>query len=370
VLLACLLPAHTAGAEVALDEGESVFLFGDLRFRGETDRDSRRSDGSRRQDRDRARVRARLGLKWTPLEHLSFLARARTGNTDGQQSPHVTIWQDGDDGDADVLVDRAWVKGSWSRGEVWLGRNGHGFWRQDEFLFDDDVYFDGLGFRVAGGSDSTKHELRGTFAAVPEGDASLSWDDQGWLSGLQYALHHDCGEGRGFSVALSGLRFGDDDSHANPVLRDLDATIWALQLQARLRAGDLPVTLGADLLYNSDAPPQDVWNRDERTGWALFAKFGGLSRGGDWLAGAFLARVEEFALVPFLAQDDWLRWGSATQTRSSNYEGLELRFGYAFRDDMNLVARLYLVDGIELRSATATHREDGKRFRIDLNWKF
>jgi hypothetical protein len=37
---------------------------------------------------------------------------------------------------------------------------------------------------------------------------------------------------------------------------------------------------------------------------------------------------------------------------------------------MNVVARLYIVDGIKLRSATSLDKEDGNRFRVDLNWKF
>lgn len=63
------------------------------------------------------------------------------------------------------------------------------------------------------------------------------------------------------------------------------------------------------------------------------------------------------------AQDDWVRWGSATQTRGSNLKGHELRFGYGLAKDLNLLARLYLVESI-------TTVEDGKRFRIDLNYSY
>ena len=36
----------------------------------------------------------------------------------------------------------------------------------------------------------------------------------------------------------------------------------------------------------------------------------------------------------------------------------------------NVVARLYLVDGIKRRSATSSDKEDSHRFRVDFNWKF
>ena len=44
-------------------------------------------------------------------------------------------------------------------------------------------------------------------------------------------------------------------------------------------------------------------------------------------------------------------------------EGSELRFAYALEKNMNLVARLYLVEAI-------TTGEDGSRFRLDLNYTF
>jgi hypothetical protein len=44
-------------------------------------------------------------------------------------------------------------------------------------------------------------------------------------------------------------------------------------------------------------------------------------------------------------------------------KGHELRFACALAGNMNVVARLYLADAI-------TTIEDGKRFRVDFNYKF
>ena len=92
-------------------------------------------------------------------------------------------------------------------------------------------------------------------------------------------------------------------------------------------------------------------------------KLGSLKERGDWLAAYYYARIETFAVNSSFAQDDWVRWGSATETRASNLKGHELRFAYAFEKNINLVARLYLVEAI-------TTAEDGNRFRVDLNFKF
>jgi len=64
-----------------------------------------------------------------------------------------------------------------------------------------------------------------------------------------------------------------------------------------------------------------------------------------------------------MAQDDWFRFGSATQTRSSDFRGHELSAGYAVTDRLNVLARYFTVESI-------TTREDGKRFRLDLNYSF
>ena len=63
------------------------------------------------------------------------------------------------------------------------------------------------------------------------------------------------------------------------------------------------------------------------------------------------------------AQDDWARWGSATQTDSSDFTGHELQGAVALSSQINLVTRLFFVDSI-------TTAAESKRFRVDLNYRF
>ena len=86
---------------------------------------------------------------------------------------------------------------------------------------------------------------------------------------------------------------------------------------------------------------------------------------GDWLAAYYYARIEQFAVNNSFAQDDWVRWGSATQTRASNMQGHEFRGAYVLMKNMNLVGRLYLTEAV-----SDNNDEDGNRFRLDLNYKF
>jgi hypothetical protein len=82
----------------------------------------------------------------------------------------------------------------------------------------------------------------------------------------------------------------------------------------------------------------------------------------DWLVGYYYAHIETFAVNASYAQDDWVRFGNGPQTNGTDIKGHEFRAAYAFTKNLNLMARLFLVEAIKMR-------QDGKRFRLDLNWK-
>jgi hypothetical protein len=148
-----------------------------------------------------------------------------------------------------------------------------------------------------------------------------------------------------------------------------DYALVAASAQARWPVGKRPLTLGADWLTNvedydeSDPDPFTVQNRDQTDGYVLLASYGKLEARADWLAAYYYAHLETFAVDNSYSQDDWARWGSATQFRLSNLKGHELRFGYAFTPNMNLITRFYAVEAI-------TTVEDGKRMRADFNYTF
>ena len=91
VLLLALAAPPGLSAQIALDDAERLRLSGDFRLRFESDWDSARADGSERSDRNRLRIRARVVLSYDPTEAVSFGFRLRTGETEAQQSPHLTI---------------------------------------------------------------------------------------------------------------------------------------------------------------------------------------------------------------------------------------------------------------------------------------
>ena len=362
LLLAGAIPADGA---VQVDNEGLLSLYGDFRLRMEQDWDSRRADGSPREDRLRARVRTRLGLEWEVTDALRFAVRLRSGAEGSHQSPHITVldFDNNDTGDADFHLDlwnlEARGKHLWG----WAGRNGLPFWKQNEMFWDDDVTPLGL----AGGWSIGEVSLRAAHLALPVGMTSFS----GTLSAFQVVYERERAS-PAWTLAAGFYAFNADaDDPDGARLRSgngrRDYAITVVSGQLRLDAAGRPLVLGVDLLDNSATYGVDDAfaraHRDETGGFVLSAIWGSAAKRGDWALGYLFGRLEALAVNASYAQDDWVRWGSATETDSSDLRGHELRLVYGLGRAGNLVARLYLVEAI---SST----QDGKRFRLDYNVKF
>jgi hypothetical protein len=227
------------------------------------------------------------------------------------------------------------------------------------------------GYKMDVGAESNL-AFNAAYYSLPAGMRNFS----GKLAGGQVVLGTKLAD-TGLTLAGGYYYFNADNGNTNNVLYlqnngERDYQIWVGNIQAKLTAWDLPWALGFDYMHNSEdynasdlvgaAPGVDD---DDTDGYDLYVKLGKLKNKGDWLAAYYYARIEQFAVNNSFAQDDWVRWGSSTQTRASNMKGHELRGGYAIMKDMNLVARLYIAEAV-----SDNNDEDGNRFRLDLNYKF
>ncbi len=355
---------------------DKVSLFADFRTRVETDWDSQNSSGASRDDRTRARIRARVGFTFSPTDRLTLGVRARTGSDDSHQSPHITVvdFDDNDTGDADVNLDKWFLKGQGKKWWGWVGRNSLPFWKQDEMFWDDDATPAGLagGYR-SGLGEAGRLEVNVGYLSLPAGMQEFS----GNLGLGQLVYSKPLAKG-GLTAAVGVLSFdaNPDDPDASLLGNGLrDYTVWIASVQGTLKPGNRKLTFGADVIHNAEdysdtdplspgSPEQFTFdNRDETDGVVFLVKLGGVKEKGDWLAGYYYSRIETLAVNGSYAQDDWVRWGSATESRGTNMKGHELRFAYGLSKSSNLVFRLYLVEAI-------TTPEDGNRFRADWNVKF
>jgi len=347
-----------ANAEITLDGAGRIAFYGDGRLRLEKDWDSYRGDGTKRDDRTRMRIRARLGLVLKPTSWLEAGVRARTGNDDHQQSGHITIKDfDGNpNGASDLNLDKWYVKGKWDKLSVWLGRNRLPWWKQNSLFWDDDVTPKGAGliFKPAIGPGTLT--VNAGYYELPAGMR----DYTGEAGSLQLVYEQDSLK-TGFTLS-GGVMDIDADAipgdYASTILLQgnalRDYTLWLIQAQWRINNLPQHFYLGADYLHNSQsysASDPNVYtalHHDDVDGYVLQAVYGHNS----------------------YAQDDWVRWGSSDQTSASNMKGPEIRAGIGLGHNMNLITRLFIVKGIEKEFPGDERNQTGKRFRIDFNYSF
>lgn len=370
LILAAIASGCLAGnaiAEKALSADGKLTYYGDLRLRYEADYDSARADGTIRDDRHRARIRARVGLNYELDNHWRAGVRVRTGNHRSQQSSHLTFkTDDGSHDDLDFVVDKYFLAYRNDHYSAWAGRNSFPFWKQNELFWDDDVTPTGLAASMTPGGGDVTLTLGGFM--LPDGGYQVH---QPMVGGqVRYTLQ--VGEVMA-TLAPGFFHFFETDDPANYLLTGNDRrdyAVAALNAQVATELTGVPVTLGVDFYKNfadystgvSD-PFITPSNKDENFGYVLSARLGSLKEKGDWLLGYYYAHIEQFAVNASYAQDDWIRWGNGPQTRSSNFEGHEIRAAYAVLDTLNIVARWYLVESVK-------GAEDGNRFRLDVNFSF
>jgi hypothetical protein len=374
--ISSLLTGFPARAEEEPDR--KLRLFGDFRLRLEQDWDSLQGDGTERDDRLRLRIRLRGGIEYRFNDQWSALVQARTGPDLSQQSPHITIYDfdDGPTGPYDVNLDHWFLRFSTGSFEVWAGRNELSFWHQDDlFVFDNVTY--------AGAGGSYRHGLgEGTLAwhlnavALPVGMRDFS--GTAFIGQVAYDREWD---NSGFTLAVGffGSNADPDDPAGEILLTEnntRDYRVLDFQVQYRSRAFGKPLQVGFDTTHNFadyDQAPEgsfSEFHRDHVDGYVFEILWGEGGDAGDWQLGYYWAHLEALSAHSSYIQDDWVRWGDANQVRATNLKGSELRVIYTIRPNMNLFARLFFVDAIDLLQPGDTTRETGNRLRIDWNVSF
>lgn len=379
-----LITGYAGQAEETPEEGPAeakprlAEFFGDFRVRLEQDWDSRQGDGTQRDDRLRLRIRLRVGLDLNFTEKWSARVQLRSGAHDSQQSPHITIYDfdGGDTGPYQFNFDY-WYASYKSGGfEAWAGRNDLSFWHQDDLFLIDNVTYAGVG-------GSYRHDLKrgaitwmANLVALPVGMRHFSGTS---LIGQAAYEREFKSTGLTAAVGVFASRADPDDPTGELLLtgnntRDYD--LLNLQFQHRSSVLGRPLRLGMDYSRNfkdyGKAPIGSFSNfhKDHLDGYVLEVLWGRGGNKGDWQVGYYYSYVKALAAHSSYIQDDWARWGTATQARLTNMKGSEFRALYTLSPRQNIFARLFFVDAIDLLEPGDTALEDGKRFRIEYNLAF
>lgn len=344
---------------------------GDLRLRLEADWDSQKSDGSARDDRDRARIRLRVNGNYQLSDNTSFSARMRTGSNKSHQSPHYTLadFNGNDKGDFDLGLDKWFIRQKISFGDTktntWIGRNSLNIWKQNELFWDDDATVGGIASQFETALDN-KAKIGGSAGVVALPVGLTKYAGTMVYGQLYYQNSYELGDIK-VASGLFDMNADADDIDGRLLLVNngqLDHQIWLNSFSIKLPA--LPVTIGLDYMRNLSsysAEELSLAKDDNKDG--IVASIG-IKKLFDQPALSFkytYANIGALAVNSSYSQDDWMRWGNATETRSSDFSGHEVRLKYQMATYGNLVIRFYSVDA---KSTT----EDGNRFRVDWNIKF
>ncbi len=365
--LAFLLGGPSIFSQDTLETGNKLQFYSDFRFRAEHDWNSQRANGVFRPDRFRLRYRARFGFNFQWSNQIEFGARLRTGSLLNQQSPHITLGDEFQEGA--IGIDKAFIRGAHDKMWWWLGKNTFPFWKQNELLWDDDINPGGvaLGWCLPAADQFSLKPSIGYFIIR---DTTI---DKSYLIAAQIAAEVELAK---MKLSFASGFFGFNNMRYRPGQQswtlDYDIIHSGVKMEFESYTG---VTLGFDYLLNlknygsiHDIPER---LRNQIDGFVGSLSLGGLDKKGDFMVAYTNAQIGNFSVVDYLAQDDWVRWGFANTpgTRSSNFKGHEVKTAYAFGNTFNAVFRIYFVQGM-VPADEQSIRETGNRFRMDLNVKF
>ena len=357
IFLLCLFAPFSLAAE------SDIQWSADFRLRLEQDWDSTNRSGAQRDDRLRARIRARASVHVAPSDSWDFGVRLRTGSDASQQSGHITIYDFDDNprGNEHVNADLWFARYQSAGHSVWVGRNRYPFWKQNAMFWDDDATL--IGFAYKGGE---LVEFNVGLFTLPVG---LTKNHGQMLAGqVKYA------NGAGLSLAggLFELRGDPDDQKAAALLLDDNGQRDYRLLQfhgqwIKTTPGGV-LKLGLDyshnlLNYNDPLDSFASERRDQTDGFVLSCQFSPDKLQGVFNFGYFYADIETLAVHNSYSQDDWMRWGGGGQTRSSGFTGHELGVTWRHSKRMNIVARVFSAESLD-------SVEDGKRARVEVNFRF
>jgi len=347
---------------------------GDFRFRTEQDWNSRKSDGTYRDDRTRLRYRARFGVTYEHKDWVSFGIRLRTGDPKKQQDANLTLGDNFKEfGTLPVAFEKVYVnfEHKWFSG--WAGKNTFPFEKQNELFWSDNVFPEGISLSgTFNFENSYVQRLQinaGHFILATNG---TSFDSDSYFQGLQLVTSHWKNKLELFPSFYHFEKMSNipDGNETFAINYDI------VQIGTKIELSKTPIiTAGVDYYYNlknynkSEVIPQEL--ADQKKGLVTSLSIGNLKNQGDWKLGLTYTYLERFAAVDFLAQNDWARWDYSSQGsndgRLTNFKGVEIMGGYAIDKNMTFKVKCFIVDQIVPYGA---EKETGNRVRLDFDIRF
>lgn len=347
---------------------------GDFRFRIEQDWNSQNQNGVQREDRSRLRYRFRFGLNFSIDKHSSFGGRIRSGKLDDQQGPHVTLG--GKQGEFELVsigLEKLFYQYKNKGFTGWVGKNSIPLIKLNEIFWNDNVFPEGVGIKYNTRLRNQKflNELSIHTGHFIVKSRNKNFSDDSYLQIIQ--LHANFKDRiKVFPGFYQFKRIGNypDDKQTF----EIDYSIFHLGGQIIVDK-NRKMKLGLEYYNNFqdyssiDSIPNNLKN--QTIGFVLSTEYGSLKNKGDWLFYLSYANIEKYSIVDYFAQNDWSRWDyssiGVSGSRISNFHGVEIKIGYAIKENFNLNLRTYFVEQLV---EIGNFKENGSRMRLDLNIGF
>ncbi len=369
LLFLLLLPFYSFSQNDSIQK--KLVFSGDFRFRIEPDWNSRKPDGTYREDRTRLRYRARLGATYDLKDWVSFGMRIRTGQPDKQQDPQLTL---GDEfSSLPIAFEKIYASFNYNWLSAWVGKNTFPFEKQNELFWSDNVFPEGVSLS---GKFSFENEfvqsLKVNTGHFIFAASNSSLDKDSYFEGIQLVSSHWQNRVK-FSPAFYYFKNMPNIPDGGGTF-NIDYSIVHLGTKVDILKNP-KVTAGFDYYqnvqnYNGNDSISKVL-QDQKTGYVANASIGKLDKKGDWKFLLTYMYLERFAAVDYLAQNDWVRWDYSSQGsadgRLTNYKGFEIMAGYALAVNMNLIVRFFTVEQLVPYGIA---KENGDRIRLDFNIGF
>jgi hypothetical protein len=344
---------------------EKVKINGDLRTRYEYIDDDSKDD-----DRNRARIRARLGVdaEVTPTVDVHFQL-STAGEVDGEGDP-VSGNQTMDNAwsSKNIWISQAWA--DWHPENVpglniLAGKIKYPFITpiKSELIFDGDVNPEGAVVKYKKSLDSTDLMANGYAFYLLENGA----DADPALFGAQGAVKHKFDAFGDKAHVMGGLSYYDythienqgpildGDSFGNTLVGGAfaeDFELFNIFGEFGFKVKEVPVTVFADYVTNTAAD-------DENTGWSAGFQVGKAKEPGSWEFRYLYKDIEQDAVFGTFTDSDFGGGGT-------DHEGHEFNLAYQLAKNWQLAGTLFLNDK-DVKGGTG---EDYTRVQLDAIFKF
>ena len=356
------------------DSIESKLSFNaDFRFRVEQDWNSKKSDGTFREDRTRFRYRLRAGVVYADKWYKAGF-QIRTGDPKKQQDPQLTLGESFKEfGTLPIGLEKAYFQGNWHTFKFWVGKNTFPFEKRNELFWSDNVYPQGIYIGkvfqfISGAIDSI--EFNGGHFIMSASGKSLAQDAyfQGYQSYFSFFKNR-------FELFPSFYLFKNIPNipDGNETFK-IDYAIFHIGTGFDIMKNKL-LSVEFDYYHNfrnysqNDSIPTNF--KDQKSGMVIGLKYGAFKQKGDWLFKATYTYLEQYAAVDVMAQNDWARWDYSSfgspDGRLTNFNGIELVAGLMIDKRISLKMKYYVVEQL---IPYGTSKETGNRIRLDLDIKF